>query len=219
MRQESIEHYNHYWGSLPSSFEPRHLDFLRKYELETERLLMEERLLRQPEAKKIKYQFVHHHYSRAELFAPSSRQEEVKALNYIAKCEKEEGDVFTDFEKQIKSLFASREQMPFMHSFLEYVVLEVRIQHIFICRPAQSMKERIEDWYILHILRNDCRRIWGATPKYHASIFRTEIVDALVEAKMLYNSLHFWKRGRHFKRLQSHLKDKKLLCYAEPIKT
>jgi len=124
-------------------------------------------------------------------YPPLEEDAERKALDYIMKCELKcrNRSVFQDFENQLLLHIESRTtwKQPFTHTIYEYVILEVVNQNMReIMKPPPLAREgrhlRRMHWEHQTKIRLGCRFRWGATPKYHAKIYRNRINDALEKA-------------------------------------
>lgn len=217
-KQETTITHQHLWKQYQFTNTPQE----SKQEAEKESTLIarkrrseaaiEQNYLKKPPSKdeNVKYHHVHLHRSMSIIFPTLEPTVEEKARANIANLKRrtQEPGIFDDFESQVSMLFAESsahdgtQSKPFMHTFVEYVILEVMVQNIFALVPAKNAKQRCEERFILWTLRSDCRRRWGATLKYHAKLFREVINYSLVQRGKLGAIPYFWKRGRHFKRLQ-----------------
>jgi len=110
-----------------------------------------------------------------------------KAKKYISKIEQsgKNKEIFENIQKDLSEHLANRDSDdPFGHTFIEYVLVEEAFMELLREYPHGGLLglDTLIDNCGLCRIRSECRFRWGATPKYHALLYRDLIHDASVKA-------------------------------------
>lgn len=124
-----------------------------------------------------------------------SDKAKAKALAYIEQCEQgPRRHAIGDFEEKVLKFIEARAadrvgERFCSHTFVEYVLLEVRGKNRMKSLPLGQQHMRIVGYIGLLLARQECKERWGASPRFHGKIHRKLINDAVADVGMLHTSI------------------------------
>lgn len=131
---------------------------------------------------------------KAPSLKPLSEKYKKKAFAHFQKCKAgKQGVAFRDFEQQISSCLEKRMRDEdanayiFTYSFVEFVILEVKLQNCLSNIPSYHLKKRMLYKTVIARKRAQCKYLWGSSTRHHARIYRKQINDALIRAGWWYS--------------------------------